>query len=156
MTGQLAVTRAALDAVLAHARESLPDECCGLLLGLSGDAPADEAARFDNLADRYHAADPAAFPRTARTAYVMDASRVRAAIARGAATGRPVRAIYHSHPARGAYFSDEDEAMARAADDLLADVAWLVAGAQGEVRAYAYDPVRDAFVERVVTVVSAS
>ena len=47
--------------------------------------------------------------------------------------------------------------MACAADDLiLADVACFVAGAQGEVRAYAYDPLRDAFVERVVTVVSAS
>ncbi len=156
MTGPLAVTSAALDAVLTHAREALPDECCGLLLGPAGNAWVDEAARFENLADRYHAADPAAFPRTARTAYVMDASRVRAAIARGAATGRPVKAIYHSHPGRGAYFSDEDEAMARAADDLLADVAWLVAGANDDVRAYAYDPARDAFVERAVAVVSAS
>lgn len=156
MTGPLAVTSAALDAVLAHAREALPDECCGLLLGPVVNTWVDEAARFENLADRYHAADPAAFPRTARTAYVMDASRVRAAIAQGAAAGRPVKAIYHSHPGRGAYFSDEDEAMARAADDLLADVAWLVAGAHGEVRAYTYDPTRDAFVERAVAVVSAS
>lgn len=156
MTGRLAVTSAALDAVLDHAREALPDECCGLLLGPVGDAPVDAVMRFENLADRYHAADPAAFPRTARTAYVMDASRVRATIARGVVTGRPVRAIYHSHPGRGAYFSDEDEAMARAADDLLAELAWLVAGAHGEVRAYAYDPARDAFVERAVAVIRAS
>jgi proteasome lid subunit RPN8/RPN11 len=43
------VSRAAIDAVLAHARETAPAECCGLLLGRATNIV--EAVRTRNVAD---------------------------------------------------------------------------------------------------------
>ncbi len=154
LAGPLTVTRAALDAVERHARRSHPAECCGLLVGAAGEvARVDTAMPFENLADRYHAADPEAFPRTARASYVMHGGRVFDAIARGDAAGRPVKALYHSHCDRGAYFSAEDERQARAEGALLTQVVWWVVSARagGVVdahRVFAYDPAEGAFVER--------
>ena len=154
----LTVTRAALEAVEAHARRCYPAECCGVLAGSAGDvALVDEAVPFDNLADRYRAADPAAFPRTSREAYVMNGALLFEAMARAAAAGRPVKALYHSHCDRGAYFSAEDERQARAAGALLREVAWLVTSARGggavdDHRLFVYDAEEDAFAARVFVV----
>lgn len=155
-TAGLTATRAALDAVEAHARRCYPAECCGLLAGPSDEvALVDAALPFDNLADRYHADDPAAFPRTSREAYLMNGALVLDAVARAAAAGRRVKAIYHSHCDRGAYFSAEDERRAREEGALLHAVAWLVTSARdgGRVddhRLFAYDAAADAFVERAL------
>jgi proteasome lid subunit RPN8/RPN11 len=146
----LTVTRAALDAVEAHARRCYPAECCGLLAGPAGElGRVDAALPFDNLADRYHEGDPGAFPRTSREAYVMNGARVLDAMARAEAAGRPVKALYHSHCDRGAYFSAEDERRAREEGALLREVAWLVTSARGggvdDHRLFVYDPVGDVF-----------
>lgn len=149
LRGPWRVLPAALDALRVHARARYPEECCGLLLGPAGDACVDEAMPFDNLADRYHCADPEGFPRTAKDGYVMDAARVHSVMERAAQRGRAVKGIYHSHPDRAAYFSEEDERMARADPSFLFQLGWLVLGAPGEFRVFSYDPARDVFVERV-------
>jgi proteasome lid subunit RPN8/RPN11 len=152
--GTLTVTRAALDAVERHARQRYPVECCGLLSGPAGEVGrVDAAMPFDNLADRYHAADPEAFPRTAREAYVMHGGRVFDAIACGDGGGRPVKGLYHSHCDRGAYFSAEDARQAMGEGALLAQVVWWVmsvraGGVVDAHRVFAYDPAEGAFVER--------
>ena len=43
----MVILQSAIDAIVAHARESAPDECCGLLVG-TGDR-IDEAVRARNL-----------------------------------------------------------------------------------------------------------
>lgn len=84
-----------------HAAAWFPKECCALLLdGANGP----EVVLADNLADRYHALDPDAFPRTAERAYVLDPRLIAAA----EAAGQTLVAIVHSHCRVGAYFSDED------------------------------------------------
>jgi proteasome lid subunit RPN8/RPN11 len=88
-------------AIAAHITAYYPREACGLLL--AGEAgPRAELA--DNLADKYHALDPDAYPRTAERAYVLDPLL----IARAERRGERLVAIFHSHVRVGAYFSEED------------------------------------------------
>jgi desampylase len=77
------VRRGALDAMLAHAARTLPEECCGLLLGTPD--TIDEAVPATNVS---HSA----------TEYEIDPSDHFAAIRRARASGRAVVAAYHSHP----------------------------------------------------------
>jgi proteasome lid subunit RPN8/RPN11 len=87
--------------LFAHAAVAFPKEACGLLL----DGPAGpEAVLAENLADRYHALDPEAWPRTAETAYILDPRL----IADAERAGKRLVAIVHSHCRVGAYFSAED------------------------------------------------
>jgi proteasome lid subunit RPN8/RPN11 len=77
------IRRAVRDAVIAHAREEAPLECCGLLLGTA--AIVEEAVRAVNL-------------RHSATAYLVDPADHFAAIRRARAEGRAVLGAYHSHP----------------------------------------------------------
>lgn len=109
--GPIALDRALLDEVEAHLVGCYPSEGCGFLFG-----PASEPARVDafrpepNEADRYHALDPETFPRTSRTYFKINELRAGRALERGAAEGRPLKVIVHSHCDAGAYFSEEDAA----------------------------------------------
>jgi adenylyltransferase/sulfurtransferase len=139
-----------LDAVLAHARETAPDECCGAILARAGRL---ETWRFTNVQNELHRRDPAANPRTAATAYalgVRDVERVDAARAGDARVGR-LLAIYHSHTKVGAYFSGEDRARAMFGDEpLYPEIAWLVVSDSrqpGEARAFRWDDAGRDFVE---------
>jgi proteasome lid subunit RPN8/RPN11 len=98
------VARAALEAIIAHAREDAPAECCGLLLGCDGTVV--EALRTRNVA-----ADP-------RSRFVIDPKdhidRRRDARARGL----DVAGFYHSHPRTAATPSAADGAEASYPDHL--------------------------------------
>lgn len=103
-----------LDAILAQARAAYPAECCGMLSGAEGRHGPEVVAihEMENVYDRYHEVDPEAYPRTSRTAYLME-PRLQARLMESLeAGGTPVRCIYHSHADAGAYFSEEDERMA--------------------------------------------
>jgi proteasome lid subunit RPN8/RPN11 len=115
--GPIRMRRDALDAVRAHAMETYPSECCGFLSGPASDGPlVDATERAVNEADRYHALDPERFPRTSKTYFKMNEMKAGKALERGAASGQPVKVIYHSHcdaappGERGDYFSAEDAA----------------------------------------------
>jgi len=92
-----------------HVRAWFPREACALIVG-SDDALTLELV--DNLADTFHAADPEAFPRTAETAFVLDAR----AILRAEREGRRLVAIVHSHPDGTLAFSAEDRRLASTPD----------------------------------------
>ena len=72
------------DAVLRHAAEMFPNECCGLLIGQEGRASAAHRAR--NIAD-----DP-------RRRFRIDPEDHFAAIRRARKDGLAVIGAYHSHP----------------------------------------------------------
>ena len=74
MPGCVAVRAAAWEAMLAHAREAAPDECCGLLVGAVGSVT--DAVPVPNLDPRDH---------------IALNRRLRG-------TGRGVVGCYHSHP----------------------------------------------------------
>jgi len=107
-----------LTEIYAHARETYPEECCGFLIGPRDNAGVDEVRRCVNEQNRYHALDPARFPRTARIAYYLGGKDLRF-LMQSLETPRPVKIIYHSHIDVGSYFSAEDirAALGREPDD---------------------------------------
>lgn len=69
---------------MAHARESAPNECCGLLFG-DGEV-ADRLVRGRNVHP------------TPQTRYEIDPAQLRAALQLGDDSDRYLVGIYHSHP----------------------------------------------------------
>jgi proteasome lid subunit RPN8/RPN11 len=84
------------DAMVAHAREVAPDECCGLLLGRDGEIV--EAVRARNIAG-----DPA-------TRFLIDPIDHFAAIRTARARALDIVGFYHSHPHSAAEPSSRDVA----------------------------------------------
>jgi proteasome lid subunit RPN8/RPN11 len=82
-------------------------EVCGLLLRRDGSLHVVPVA---NAADRYHAADPAHFPRTSRDSYLMDPKEQLRVHRELEAWGGEIAAVWHSHVEVGAYFSAKDRA----------------------------------------------
>jgi len=94
-----------LSPIVEALEAAYPDEGCGLILRGPG------GFRFeamDNAYDRLRAADPVAFPRTARTAYAFDPVQWLKALREADRRDETVACIYHSHCDSPAGFSAED------------------------------------------------
>ncbi len=124
MGGVVHMPRTVRDAVLDHARRALPDECCGLLIGV----PAETDTRVTR-------AWPARNLRRSPTRYLIDPADHFAAVRAARAVGLAVVGAYHSHPASPPSPSATD---AREADD-TALVYVIASPAPAEVRAYRLD-----------------
>jgi proteasome lid subunit RPN8/RPN11 len=108
----LGLTTRDLKEMFAHAEQGYPDEVCGVVIGKRGDPAHNAVRRCANLADEYHGMDPARYPRTARTAYVMDPKDLLRIQSEADAGGLEILAIYHSHTEHEAYFSQTDRDLA--------------------------------------------
>jgi proteasome lid subunit RPN8/RPN11 len=87
------ISRALVDEMVAHAREDLPNECCGMVAGRDGEAT--EVIRVENAA-----ASPLRYEMDPKAQYEAWKS-----IEDG---GRELLAIYHSHTKSAAYPSQTD------------------------------------------------
>ena len=87
------IPRALVDEMIAHAREDLPNECCGMVAGLDGEAT--EVIRVENAA-----ASP--------LRYEMDPKAQYEAWKSIEDDGKELLAIYHSHTKSAAYPSQTD------------------------------------------------
>ena len=106
-------------AIVAHAREEAPRECCGLLVGCEG--VIDEAVRSPN-------ADPDP------NRYEIDARLHVATNRRLRGSGRAVVGAYHSHPHSPAWPSASD-----IAESYYSDFIWVIvslAGPTAEVKGF--------------------
>lgn len=161
VTGHLTVLRSVLDRVDEEARAAYgrDEESCGFLVG-----PRADGARLDgivpmvNRANKLHALDPEAYPRTGRTYFDIDSMKFEGALRRGEAEGRPVKVLYHSHLDVGAYFSDTDASVAKMGQDEPPwDLCYLVTsvrqGAVDDRKLFVWDPAGRAFVETELEVV---
>ncbi|MFW5829546.1 MAG: Mov34/MPN/PAD-1 family protein [Planctomycetota bacterium] len=101
-----------VETMAAHARTWYPGECCGLLITGADDSVVRRVICMDNLQDTYHERFPEDFPRTSRDGFKLDERAYARIDADARAAGERVLAIFHSHIDCGAYFSDEDKAMA--------------------------------------------
>jgi proteasome lid subunit RPN8/RPN11 len=116
-------------------------EACGFLVRRDG---ALHVVAIPNAADRYHAVDPARFPRTSRDSYLMDPKeqlRVHRELERW---GGEIAAIWHSHVEVGAYFSAKDRADAVVeGQPAVPGAEYLVLGVRGgrvtEVKRFRWD-----------------
>jgi [CysO sulfur-carrier protein]-S-L-cysteine hydrolase len=138
-----------LPAILAEVSLRYPAEACGLLL--EGRAGALLFAAIPNIAGTSAASGTST--RTGADGYVMDPARVMAALSAAEAEGGGLRAIVHSHPDVGAYFSKEDRDMALAGgrSPLWPGVDYLVIscrrGVCDDARLYRWDESRADFLE---------
>lgn len=96
-----------LNELCAHALETLPEECCGLILG-QGAARYGRLIRCRNEMTRRHLADPLTHPRDGSAAFWMNEGDYMNAQALAEAAGDEVTAVYHSHVDVGAYLSELD------------------------------------------------
>ena len=96
-----------LNELCTHARETQPEECCGLVSG-------DETVRFRNVhrcrndMTRQHEVDPESYPRDGRHAFHMNELDYMRAQKDAEEQGHMVTAVYHSHVAAGVYLSELD------------------------------------------------
>jgi len=91
--------------MVARAVADYPEETCGLVFGSGDDL---EVVPLRNIQNDLHRRFPDAYRRDARTAYEFDTLEKEAVISAHEAAGRPLLAIYHSHPDHDAYFSETD------------------------------------------------
>ncbi|MDH4027270.1 MAG: M67 family metallopeptidase [Nitrospirota bacterium] len=101
------LTRDTIEKIYGHAMKEYPRECCGIVTG-NGDRQT--VHMCENIQDRMHAEDPAAYPRDARTAYFIERREFDRIISSAKSRGEHILAFYHSHPEHEAYFSEEDVA----------------------------------------------
>lgn len=149
----LKLEASALNEILAHARATHPEECCGAVLAVRG---RDVVRRFTNAQGRLHEENPAEYPRGAETAYTPEPKELLAVLRESEARGAALKLFYHSHTRAGAYFSGEDRARAMFADEpAYPDVTYLVVSdsrTPGEARAFRWDEETRDFVEVSVEV----
>jgi [CysO sulfur-carrier protein]-S-L-cysteine hydrolase len=111
--GGLRFSRAVIEVVEGAARLAYlrNEEACGYLEGPLNDATlCDAASELENLANKYHQADPEGHPRTGREYFKINGLKFERAISTAAQNGRAVKVFFHSHLDCGAYFSEEDAA----------------------------------------------
>jgi proteasome lid subunit RPN8/RPN11 len=148
---QLEIRRKSLEAIIAHAEKEFPYECCGFVIG---DGDAQEVRPITNIQNRKHQQNPAAYPRDARTAYLMEPKEHLAVLNEIDRRKVALRFVYHSHPDHEAYFSATDRAQACSFDPTQPDypgTAYLVVSVMGgkfaRIATYAWDASRGDFVE---------
>lgn len=137
-----------------HARETHPEECCGLVLGR---APGrlEEVVRCRNEMNRLHRQDPAHFPRDGRQGFHMNEADVLLAQKHADEAGSLVTGVYHSHAEAGPYFStlDQEFALQRGFPfpDALHVVISVLEGLVKEVAAFARDESAAGFTGRLLS-----
>lgn len=148
------VERAAHD---AYARN---EEACGYLEGPSADPLViDRAVELPNLANKYHAVDPAGHPRTGREYFKINTLTFEKAIAAAEQAGRAVKVFFHSHLDCGAYFSKEDAASMTMGngESPSYELAYLVTavdlGLVGEHKLFVWNLAKKSFVEAPFTLI---
>jgi len=107
--------------IVARCEADPEREVCGFVVRIGGALAVRE---IENVADRYHAADPVHFPRTSRDSYLMDPKSQLRAHRELADRGGEIVAVWHSHVEVGAYFSTKDR------EDAVVDGIQQVPGAE--------------------------
>jgi [CysO sulfur-carrier protein]-S-L-cysteine hydrolase len=144
-------------ALNAYARQ---EEACGFLSGPATDPLlCDSATELENLANKYHKADPEGHPRTGRDYFKIHSLKFERAIAQGEQQGQPVKVFFHSHLDCGAYFSEEDaDSMTNggSGSPAYAIAYWVTAVDRGVVsahRLFVWDEATQRFCEAPFSVV---
>ena len=129
------ISQALIDEMVAHAREDLPNECCGMVGGSDGEATA--VVRVTNSA-----ASP--------LRYEMDPQEQYNALKAIEDDGGELLAIYHSHTKSAAYPSQTDVNQAVAWPEQVYAIVSLAEAEAPDVKAYLLKDLKIEEVELVV------
>jgi len=130
------IAQSLIDEMVAHAREDLPNECCGLVGGPDGEAT--EVIRVENAA-----ASPLRYEMEPKAQY--DAYRAIED------QGHELLAIYHSHTKSPAYPSQTDVNQAVAWPDQVYLIVSLADPDAPDVKGYLLKDLKIADVEITIT-----
>lgn len=98
--------------MISYAVKAYPYEACGLLVGSKGQNSVTEFHPMHNIYDEMHKKDPETYPRTSKTAYLIDSREQQKIFDEVEKNQMEVKAIVHSHTDHDAYFSEEDRLVA--------------------------------------------
>src|ERR1700749_1846450 len=126
------ISKALIDMMVAHAREDLPNECCGMIGGRDGGGT--RGVRVENAA-----ASP--------LRYEMDPQGQYNALKAIEDDGEDLVAIYHSHTRSAAYPSQTDVNAAVMGPDQVYLIVSLGDGDAPDVKAYSLKELKIADVE---------
>ena len=126
------ISKALIDMMVAHAREDLPNECCGMIGGRDGEAT--RVVRVENAA-----ASP--------LRYEMDPQGQYNALKAIEDDGEDLVAIYHSHTRSAAYPSQTDVNQAVAWPEQVYVIVSLADADAPDVKAYSLKELKIADVE---------
>lgn len=133
---KVSIAKRLVDEMVAHAREDLPNECCGMIAGRDG--VATRVVRVENAA-----ASP--------LRYEMDPQGQYNALKSIEDGGDELLGIYHSHTKSAAYPSQTDVNQAVAWPEQVYVIVSLADPDAPDVKAYLLKDLRIADVELVVT-----
>ena len=106
------ICESTIQEIVAYAKKHWPDESCGLLIGQKGQNSVSEFIPIKNIYNDMHEKYPDQYPRTAKTAYLIDPKEQQRVFDEAEKNGQEVKCIYHSHCEHDAYFSEEDRLVA--------------------------------------------
>ena len=121
----LLISGRVLNELCAHARETQPEECCGLITG-DGEHRFRSVYRCRNEMTLYNTKDPERYPRDGTKAFYMNETDYLKASQGAEERGEAVTAVYHSHVGAGVYFSEMDQEFAEHRLFPFPDVAHIV------------------------------
>jgi proteasome lid subunit RPN8/RPN11 len=150
------IGRSNMDRIVAQAEREFPYECCGFIIGSDS---VEEVRPIVNIQNAQHAKDPDAFPRDARTAFLMNPKQHLAVMREIDDRKLALRIVYHSHPDHEAYFSATDRRQACSFDPDYPDypetayvVLSIVGGKFNRAAAFIWDDAGKEFVETSMTI----
>lgn len=106
------ICESTIQEIVTYAKKHWPDESCGLLIGQKGQNSVSEFIPIKNIYNDMHEKYPDQYPRTAKTAYLIDPKEQQRIFDEAEKNGQEVKCIYHSHCEHDAYFSEEDRLVA--------------------------------------------
>ena len=149
----LTICQEILDRVVAHAVEHYPNEACGFLIGEKGQDSVTEFMPAKNVYDEMHARYPETYPRTSKTAYLIDPKEQQKIFDETEKGDQQVKAVYHSHTDHDAYFSEEDRLVAAPwGEPMYPGVSYIVVSIRDrklkEINEFSWDETKKEFMER--------
>ena len=101
-----AIPRELMAEIFAHARECYPEECCGLLMGPSSDAPLQRVVRCTNVQSQRYARGESQLD--ASHGFWIDPHELEGALRSAEERKEVLQGVYHSHIDTAAYPSHTD------------------------------------------------
>lgn len=144
-----------IEAITQHAIQHYPDEACGFLVGEKGQNSVTDFIPIQNVYDEMHAKYPETYPRTAKTAYLIDPREQQKIFDEVEKNGQEIKSIIHSHTDHDAYFSAEDRLVATPwGEPTYPGISYLVVSIWDKklkaINEFVWDEEKKDFVERKI------
>ena len=123
----VAIPGSILHELYRHARETFPEECCGLIIG-DAKQRFSRVLRCRNEATQRHQDSSDPYHRDNRAGFYMSPANYHEVLKQAPATLDSVTAVYHSHVDAMAYLSEDDLAYAEQAFSPFPQAAQIVVG----------------------------